>query len=145
MARRLDDTRKLLALAGDLITSGDYAGAVTALRKAKDLAVASGNLTLAAEIIRREFRACWEASDIAGAEHALEEEVAVNRRLGDTYRLADSLVGLAFFPGISIDRKPLLAEARGLAAKHGYKDIQQQIEFRLTAFKMAGLDLDGLS
>ena len=141
---RVDDCRRLLLLANDLTARGDHAGAATALRKAKGLAARSRDLALVAEILRHLFRTCWKAGDIAGAQQALEEEVAVNRRLGDTYHVAEALLGLAFFPrlGSGAEKRRLLNEARELARKHNYKDIQQQIERRLTAMKMAGLSFD---
>lgn len=140
----MDDTRKLLALANDLIARGNHAGAATALRKVRDLAATSGDLALVARVLPYLFRACWETADIAGARQVLEEEVVVNRRLGNTYHLAEALVGLAFFPqlGSGFDKSRLLNEARALASKHNYDDIQRQIEWRLTAMKMAGLSFD---
>ncbi len=137
----MDSLQAHLEQAQALTARGDHAGAAAELRKAANIARSDGDFELLAEILQDEFQSSWEAAELAQAESALREKIEISRRLGQTYQLANTLIGLAFFPSLAINGRELLDEAQDIAVRNGYADIRRSIEQRLTMLKMAGLDL----
>jgi hypothetical protein len=132
----------LLTLAQTLKATGDHAGAARALQRMADALRQAGDTATAALVLDHVSSEWWAAADVGAARGALEERLTLLRSLGDWHAVADTLVGLAFFPGGTDSGPAYLDETKRLVREHGFSDVEAQIRQQEYFFHAAGLDRD---